>query len=156
MFFNKKKFKNGIVVYYNVLSERERMEILLLSKRYLKKLGFNFPGLQTESYMHNIFDKKILLKICRKVKEYNIDKCWVNYTDKNLKYRSWHTHQNSKMTVVYMLENPEKKGTIFDLNGEIVQINCPTNSIISIPSNILHTVPDNIKESRYSLTIDFI
>jgi hypothetical protein len=156
IFFNKKRFDHNIEVHYNVLSEKERKNILKISNSKLYKISEDHPGLQTDSDFHHYIDQNTLNKFFKKVKNKNIYKCWVNYTDFTMKYEAFHNHENSKNTCVYMIENPEKKGTIFNINEKIYQIDLPTNSMIIFPTHLMHTVPYNITKPRYSLAINFI
>jgi hypothetical protein len=155
IFFNHKKFNHGIEVHYNVLSKKEIKNLLSVSKSKLYKIGYNFPGLQSDPNFHLHISDEILNKFFKKVKNKNISKCWVNYTDYDMKYESWHDHIKAKNTCVYMIENPEKMGTMFKINGKIYQIDMPTNSLTVFPSHLIHTVPYNIKNPRYSLAMDF-
>lgn len=145
-----------IKIYYNVLSEHERINLLESSKLKLYDLGDGFPGLQTDTNFHLCIEKNTLNKICEKINNNNIDSCWVNYTDHSMKYQYWHNHENVKDTCVYMIENPEKIGTIFKINEEEYQMDLPTNSLITFPPDLMHTVPYNVINPRYSLAIDFI
>jgi len=154
-FNNKKKFNHNIEIYYNVLSEKERKNILKTSNSKLYKIGDDFPGLQTDPDFHYYIEQNSLNKLCKKVKNKNIYRCWVNYTDSNMNYENWHNHENFKNTCVYMIDNPEKKGTIFKVDGECYSVDLPTNSLIIFPSHLMHTVPYNITKSRYSLAIVF-
>jgi hypothetical protein len=155
------RLKYGIIVFNNVLTENERFTLLKESKPLLEKLSESHPGLQTKSDFHLKLDQKGLFypiqKILKKSKvNGNINKCWVNYTDENIKYISWHKHQNIKNTLVYFIENPENVGTIFRINGKEMQVKASTNSLITFPPSIEHTVPNNITKPRYSLAIDLI
>jgi len=158
IFFNRKKFDHNIEVHYNVLSEKERKNILEISNSKLHNIGNNFPGLQTDTDLHHYIEQNTLNKFCKKVKNKNIHTCWVNYTDYNMRYENFHNHNvgNIKNTCVYMIENPEKKGTVFNVNGNFYQIDLPTNSMIIFPTHLMHSAPYNITKPRYSLAIDFI
>ena len=153
------KFKYGIKTFNNILLETERINLLNESKRFLEKISDLHPGLQTKSDLHLHLDHKnlfnLISKILKKAKVNGcIERCWVNYTDENLKYISWHTHPSVKFTIVYFLDNPENIGTIFRVKKQEFQIKGPTNSLIVIPPDLEHTVPNNITKPRYSLVID--
>ena len=165
MIFNfSKELEHDIKIYYNIFSNKERIRILEQFKILLVKIP-DYPGLQTDAYLHDLCDKasyffynpfdkiKKISKINR-----NIKKSWVNYTDTQLSYESWHTHnyENAYLyTCCYMLENPENIGTWFNVDGEIYKTKCPTNSLLVFPNNLLHTVPPIVKKPRYTLAIDF-
>ena len=148
----------SIKVVDNILTEEERITLLNLSKPLLQRIP-NCPGLQTLPNLHMI--SPTLSNIFRKI----VDKCninlriiksWVNYTDKDMAYESWHSHQPGfHTTICYMIENPEGIGTKFKIGDETYDTKCPTNSVMLLPSTIEHTVPLNVTMPRYSLAIDF-
>jgi len=158
-----KSLDYGIKIFYNVLSRKERIGVLTQFKPYLHKIE-DFPGLQTNSDLHTICKNNSSFinpfdKIKKRIKISNqIDKSWINYTDKEFNYTYWHNHLQSSYdkTCVYMLESPEKSGTWFMNNNQIYKVKAPTNSLILFPSHLIHTVPSNIKKPRYSLAIDFL
>jgi len=158
-----KNLKHDIKIFYNIFYNYERKKILEQFKSQLCKIE-GCPGLQTYSNLHNICEKNSsyfnpFIKIQQRIKINNpIFKSWINYTDHELKYTSWHDHATSPFnkTCVYMLENPEKIGTWFLVNGQIYKVKCPTNSLILFPNYLLHTVPGDIKKPRYTLAIDFM
>lgn len=147
------KHKYGIKIYENVLSEEERVELLNLSKEHLEDLGNSYPGLQTSPNFWNQMNPKVLKTFMNVVGYETISKCWVNYTDGEMGYTSWHAHE-SKNTSVYYLDNPEGRGTIFKVGEKVFQIDSPTNSLMVIPGNMIHSVPENVTQPRYSLVID--
>lgn len=152
--------KYGIKIFHNVLNDNERIKLLSISKEFLHKISDIHPGLQTTNNFHFILDKRgyfnIILKLLKKSNNKTLKSCWVNYTDKNIKYTNWHIHPDCKSTLLYFIENPESVGTIFKVNEKQFQIKVPTNSLIIFPPTILHTVPHNIKKPRYSLAIDLL
>ena len=147
------RFKYGIRIYTDVLKEEERLYLLEESKNYLQSIP-NCPGLQTRPELHLLIKSKSLLKLMNKMRVKYISKCWVNYTDEEMKYLCWHNHSTWKYTSVYYLDNPEGKGTIFKDGDKVFQIDLPTNTLMVIPGNIEHSVPPNITKPRYSLVID--
>ncbi len=158
-----KSSNSEIEIFYNVLSENERNKVLTQFKPYLRNIE-NCPGLQSYPNLHIICEKNNSFfnpfnKIKKRLKINNaIEKSWINYTDEELSYTSWHNHLNAsyEKTCVYMLENPEKNGTWFNIDGQIYKLKSPTNSMILFPNHLIHTVPDDIKKPRYSLAIDFM
>ena len=158
-----KKLKYDIEIFYNIFSNYERQKIL---KQFIPKLCRNdvCPGMQTPPNLHLVFkeDKSYFDPfniIKKRIKVNNqISKSWINYTDYNLKYLSWHTHASSSFdkTCVYMLENPEKVGTWFLVENQVYKVKAPTNSLILFSKDLIHTVPSDIKKPRYSLAIEFI
>lgn len=155
--------ENNIKIFYNIFTNSERNKILEQFKPLLTKIQ-DFPGLQTYANLHHVckendfyIDPFIKIKQRTKIKN-SIFKSWVNYTDSELEYVSWHDHISSpfNMTCVYMLENPEKIGTWFLVNDKVHKLKCPTNSLILFPTNLLHSVPGNIKKPRYTLAVNFM
>lgn len=147
------RLKYGIRIYTDVLKEEERLYLLEESKNYLEYIPI-CPGLQTRQELHFFIKSKSLLKLMNKMRIKYISKCWVNYTDEEMKYLSWHTHDDVKYTSVYYLDNPEGKGTFFKDGDKIFQIDVPTNTLMIIPGNMSHSVPPNITKPRYSLVIN--
>ena len=163
LFKTNKELKYGIKIFYNVFSKKERLKILNQFKPLLRKVD-NYPGLQTDPNLHiicnynsHIFNPFIEIKKRTKIVN-SIYKSWINYTDSELKYLSWHDHMKSPYdkTCAYMLENPEKIGTWFLIEDKIYKVKCPTNSLILFSKNLIHSVPYDIEKPRYSLAIDFM
>lgn len=157
-----KKLDYGIEIFYDILSENERLKCLTQFKPLLEKVNIGytkgFPGLQTPSNLHELSETPF--EEIKKVVGINhsIHKSWVNYTDEKLKYTHWHNHSGNKHyqnVCVYMIENPEHIGTWFWINNNIYKVKAPTNSLLVFPCSLTHTVPSEIKEPRYSLSIDF-
>jgi hypothetical protein len=145
----------GIRIYYNVLDEEERIGLLNESKKHLKNLGPRWPGLQTNPNLHlHLMNVKPLETFLCLSGFNSIEKCWVNYTDDSMKYISWHNHSKSRFTSIYYLDNPEGRGTMFDVDGKKFQLDVPTNTLMCIPPDIIHSVPENVTQPRYSLVID--
>ena len=153
-----------IKVYYDVLTDEERLISMGQCNTFLidvRKSGY--PGYQTKGLLHEIFRKKNYLNpfpkflklIIDEIGECEIVRSWMNYTDFELRYENWHTHE-ADYSAVYMSSNPENLGTSFLIEGEEITTTAPTNSLTIFPSNLLHTVPSNVKEPRYSIAIDFL
>ena len=49
------KFRHGIKVYKNVLTDSERKMLVESSKKYLKKISPDHPGLQSVNYLDRLF-----------------------------------------------------------------------------------------------------
>ena len=150
------KFKFDIRIYRNVLTEKERVELKKDSQRYLMDLGEHHPGLQTCEYLHELltFENYVTLnKLLKMIGFVTIDMCWSNYSDSNLTKTCWHTHP-VKLTSIYYLENPERLGTSFRVNGKQFQINVPTNTLMVIPGYIEHNAPSNVTKPRQCIVID--
>lgn len=151
---------NIVKIYNNILSNEERINLLEKCKPFLYKIK-GCPGLQTNPNLHELFlnDLDVFEKIKKGVKiNQKIKKCWMNYTDINFAYESWHDHNILDIydySCCYMIENPENIGTWFRVNDEICKVTCLTNSALVFHKSILHTVPPNITKPRYSLAIDF-
>ena len=159
------KFRYGIKVYKNVLTDSERKMLVESSKKYLKKISLHHPGLQSVNYLDRLFkidqDKHasfLIDKLIKKSKLNNLkmQDCWVNYVDFTEKIPCWHVHENIKKSLVYYLDSPEKLGTIFRVGCKECQISGMENSMIVFNSDIEHTVPYNISLPRLSLAMDFV
>ena len=149
---------DSIKIIDNVLTDQERIIFLNSLQPFLTRIP-DCPGLQTGSNLHKLSPvfANLIAKIIRKCNiNRKIIKSWVNYTDRDMAYESWHSHQLSfHTTICYMIENPEGIGTLFKIGDEIYPTECPTNSVMLLPSDLEHTVPPNITMPRYSLAIDF-
>jgi|TARA_B100000035_G_scaffold282146_1_gene263531 hypothetical protein len=159
------KFRYGIKVYKNVLTDSERKILVESSKKYLRKISSDHPGLQSLNYLDRLFkinqDKDAFFLIDKLIKRSKLNNlkmqdCWVNYTDLNRKYTCWHVHENIKKSLVYYLDSPENLGTIFRVGCKECQISGMENSMIVFNSDIEHTVPYNISLPRLSLAMDFV
>ena len=166
IFFKKEKqLKYNIKLYYNILSKRERIELLKQIKPFLLDLGKDFPGLQSPPEMHYVYRMMELfdptVKICKRIgiDNENVESMWGSFTDETTIGLNWHTHESpddaDKLSAVYMIENPDKCGTIFRINGEDYTFDMPTNSLVVFPSHYIHTSPET-KSPRYSLAIDIL
>lgn len=145
----------GIRIYQNILSDEERIGLLNESKKLLKDLGPEYPGLQTDPYLHlRLMNKKPIETLLSLSGYDSIYKCWVNYSDEDMENLVWHSHSDIKCTSVYYLHNPEEHGTMFDIDGKIFQLNVPTDTLMCIPPDIRHSGPVNVTQPRYSLVID--
>ena len=160
MFF---KFFNGVKTFYNVLTQDEIETIILEAVPLLKKVTKTHPGLQTYSDFHTHMMKVGKYDIIKKIqKSVNVDgfiyKCWVNYTDPTMRYSAWHTHQGPldlECTCVVYLSGEEKHGTIYRKNKRIFKSKGIIGSAVTMPVDLEHSVPEDIKYPRFSLAIDF-
>lgn len=159
------KFKYGIKVYKNVLTDSERKVLVESSKKYLKKISPSHPGLQSVNYLDKLFkinqdkDASFLIdKLIKKSKLNNLkmQDCWVNYVDFTEKIPCWHMHENIKKSLVYYLDSPENIGTKFRVDGKECLIGGIENSMVIFDSHMEHTAPYNISSSRLSLAMDFV
>ena len=140
-------------IHKNVLSEKERKNILSFVKSEIKDLGSNYPGLQTHPSLHQ---NKKLFPLLEKVREYcdgyKIDKCWANFTKGD--FVNWHTHPYD-LSAVYYLQNKYNIGTLFLHQKSVIEVTeCPQNSLLIFNSKLVHSVPIHLKEDRYSIAID--
>ena len=157
------RLKNNIKVYKNVLTESERKQLLKISKKYIKKIGVH-PGLQSENiieiYLRSRGEGHLIDKIVQKAKlhklKVNYRTFWFNYSDPSMDYINWHSHgPNTRIGLVYYLENPENLGTMFKIGGKEYQIKGEENSLIVFDSRIEHTFPNNVTLPRTSVAMDF-
>lgn len=154
------KLNYGIKIFHNILTEEERKLLLKEINPLLMVVSNEFSGLQTGAHLHCLLLEKghynIIKKIIKKSKlSGEVDKCWVNYTDFDMRFINWHNHPETKKTLVYMLENPENLGTFFMINGKELRVKCPENSLITFDPKMMHSLPNNVTKPRYSLAIDF-
>tara|TARA_Y100000015_G_C2334040_1_gene62659 strand:- start:52 stop:543 length:492 start_codon:yes stop_codon:yes gene_type:complete len=156
--YQTKTLDHGIKIFYDIFSEEERLKILNQFKDYLR-LDETRPGMQSDSILHLVCKKNPTLfnpftKIKNIVSKKSIHGSWINYCDEKITGESgWHSHSN--FSCVYMIENPENHGTWFHVNDQIIKTECPTNSLLAFPKNIVHSPPHNTKKPRYVLVIDF-
>ena len=151
---------DSIKIIDNILTEEERINLFNRSRLFLEKLP-NCPGLQTQSNLH--MKCRVISSIIEKIAKKSsiprlVKSSWANYTDKDMAYQLWHHHNYPgyyNMNCVYMIENPEGIGAWLDIENVIYKTECPTNSLMLLPVEILHTVPSNVTMPRYSLSIDF-
>ena len=150
------KYRYGIRIYRNVLSEEERLELLRNSSEYLDDKGPSVPGLQTVAVLHTLLNFKNHLTLCKLLKLVgftNIRQCWSNYSDSYQSETVWHTH-SSRLTSIYYMENPEGLGTLFRVNKKEFKIDVPTNTLMVIPGNIEHNAPSNVTKPRQCFVVD--
>ena len=145
-----------MIVYKNILSERERLKTLEFVKTVVKDLGPNFPGLQSMPNLHEYKELKELLNKTKKIiKGYAIQKCWANFS--NGDYISWHNHLDCDKSLVYYLKNKSKVGTMFKEEGHKVKISPGLeNSALIFDSSLTHSVPCHLFEERYSIAFDLV
>jgi hypothetical protein len=166
IFFNRKKEKemdHNIKIYYDIFSRKEKNLLINQMKPFLVDLGDQFPGLQSPPEMHQVYRVMGLfdptIKICERIgiDSGKVYKMWGNYKDITVDDVNWHNHENSEddqqLSVVYMIENPGKLGTLFKIDGEDYTFDLPTNSLVVFPSYYTHTSPIT-KYPRYTLALD--
>ena len=138
---------HGIKVHNNVFSDIEKKKLFYDSVPYLKKLGEGYPGLQTNSDMHELIDMP-------NVKYFTYQKCWMNFTDVNFPdYESWHIHDSKRAGVYYFTDCP---GTIFKGKFGKFQLKGVANSIITFPGNLWHTAPLNKSGIRCTMAFEIL
>ena len=166
IFFNRQKEKQldyNIKIYYNIFSKNEKKFLLDQLKPFLIDIGEGYPGLQSPPEMHQVYRIMQLfdptIKICQRigVDNQNVIRMWGNFSDNKTDGPNWHNHEDpeddNKLSAVYMIENPDKCGTVFRLDGEDYTFEAPTNSLVVFPSYYIHTAPKT-KSPRYTLAID--
>jgi hypothetical protein len=143
-------------LYTDILLEEERIKILEAVKQNVKDFGPKFPGLQTPSFFHQHKTMQVLLKKIKPYyKNYDIIKCWANFSLGNI--ISWHNHHGSDKTMIYFLENKCNMGPMLKKEGcEIEITRCPENSLLIFNSNIAHSAPCHLPEERYSIAFEMI
>lgn len=150
-----------IDTYLNVLEPHESKELVDIAEQHLKALSPIHPGYQTHEFseiLNNLNKGYLIEKLIKQanLRDYQLLKSWVNYSDANIKFTNWHTHNPPiRKSLVCYIKNPEQRGTIFNVDGHVFQDEAPENSMIVFNSSVLHTVPENITLPRYSLAIDF-
>ena len=157
-----KKTEQGFDIIENVFSLKERWIMKRQLCPLVKDLGKDYPGLQSTANLHeDIETKKLfnfyekLFKVCN-INNPKISKSWINRADKFTISR-FHNHicDNITTTIVYYLTNPEKIGTIVDIDGEKIHYKSKENSILILPSHIKHKAP-RVNKTRYSVVVDLL
>ena len=60
----------------------------------------------------------------------------------------------TKVSAVYMLDNPDSVGTCFLIDGTEFEMRAKTNDMLVFPSHLVHSPPPTMRP-RYSLAMDF-
>jgi hypothetical protein len=143
-------------VHKDILSKKERLELLKFVKTKTKNLGPNYPGLQSLPNLHEFKQLKTFLdKIKPFMKGYIIKKCWVNFSYGD--FICWHNHPDCDKSMVYYLKNKSNLGTMFKKEGCKVEIKKGLENSLSIfDANLIHAIPPYLPEERYSIAIDLI
>ena len=143
-------------VHKDILSKKERLKLLKFVKTTVKNLGPDYPGLQSSPNLHEYQELKILLdKIKPFIKNYIIQKCWVNFSYGD--FICWHSHPDCDKSIVYYLKNKSNIGTMFKKEGHKVEVSKGLeNSLLIFNSNITHSVPCHLPEERCSIAFDLI
>jgi hypothetical protein len=142
-------------VYYDILSTSEKSILLNVVKTKVYDRGKDFPGLQSDADLHfNVATHPLLIKLEKYMpKNSTILKCWANYTTGD--FKSWHTHPGT-FSIVYMLQNKSKLGTVLKDEKEEIQTICPENSCVIFDNSITHSSPSaDYNLDRYTLAMDF-
>ena len=94
--------------YDNILTEKERIDMINFIKTKLKQFSDTHPGLQTESNLHEYPEMKTFLKkINSYIENFKIYHCWANVT--NGDNIAWHSHPPFVVrSLVYYLKNKNK------------------------------------------------
>ena len=143
--------------YDNILTEKERIDMINFIKTKLKQFSDTHPGLQTESNLHEYPEMKTFLKkINSYIDNFKIYHCWANVT--NGDNIAWHSHPPFVVrSLVYYLKNKSQIGTIFK-KGEIkVEVTkAPENSLAIFDGRLEHSVPIHLPEERISVAVDLM
>jgi|TARA_R100000322_G_scaffold117530_1_gene75903 hypothetical protein len=143
--------------YGNILTEKERMDMINFLQPHLKKFSATHPGLQTESNLHVYPEMKTFLKkINSYINNYKIYHCWANVT--NGDDLAWHSHPPFVVkSLVYYLKNKNEIGTMFKKEGIKVEVTrAPENSLAIFDGKLEHSVPLHLPEERISIAIDLM
>ena len=172
---NKYARLEDIHLFSNILSEKERKRLIEVTKPLLlegSKLAeiyghcVGYPGKQTNSNIHlnpefeNIHSE--ILRLSRKylLKNFEVERSWVNWTNGKKKDINWHTHHTPYAAVYYMKHLPIfTNGTLFKMqvNDKVRTkfFKAPQNSAIVFPAQLLHTAPSSpLRVDRYTLAIN--
>jgi hypothetical protein len=143
--------------YGNILTEKERIDMINFLQPHLKKFSATHPGLQTESNLHVYPEMKTFLKkINSYINNYKIYHCWANVT--NGDDLAWHSHPPFVVkSLVYYLKNKNEIGTMFKKEGIKVEVTrAPENSLAIFDGKLEHSVPLHLPEERISIAIDLM
>ena len=150
-----------MIVIDNVLSEKQRKELLELCKP-LTKVVSGVPAKQSDEFLYmrprikkylDIFAQKISNKLSKSTKTICIDKVWVNEDRGYKKDICWHRHESQLTAVYYMKTIPLiNSGTLF----EDKFVRCKQNSILIFPGHLMHGTPSYPFHwvKRYSISMD--
>tara|TARA_B100000287_G_C20626316_1_gene777965 strand:+ start:1308 stop:1760 length:453 start_codon:yes stop_codon:yes gene_type:complete len=141
----------------NVLTNKERKDLIKSCQPYLKDWGPNYPGTQTENTIFTHFKfKDIHYKILSKIKptlSLKIKSSWINQTQGKKKDTQWHTHSCDYTLIYYMQTLPFfNSGTLF--KDKFIRVK--QNSLLLFPGNIEHATPSYPFPffNRYSLVME--
>lgn len=157
----KKESPFDVELIEGVLTEEERELLLQQSIPLLREISEDHPGLQTQTNLPWLFQQEGYYNPFPKlyhslgIKE-KLDSAWVNRIDHTTEYPTWHHHlmNGTKVSAVYMLDNPDSVGTCFLIDGTEFEMRAKTNDMLVFPSHLVHSPPPTMRP-RYSLAMDF-
>ena len=141
------KLLHGIKVYKDLFSEEESVKLFKDMTPYLRPYSKDHPGLQTHPDLH----KQVNIP---HIKYFTYEKCWMNFTDIGFPdHEVWHTHDYKRAGVYYFDDCP---GTVFKGKLGKFQVEGVANSVITFPSNLLHTAPLNQSGRRFTVAFNIV
>ena len=148
-----------MIIINNVLTNKERKDLIKFSQPYLKNFGPDYPGKQTPGNIfkyHQFKDihYKILSTCVKKLKlTLEISRSWINLTNGRKKETYWHNHP-SDYTLVYFIQTLPffNSGTLF--REKFIRVK--QNGIVIFPGKIEHAAPSYPFPffERYSLAME--
>ena len=148
-----------MIIINDVLSNRERKNLIIFSQPYLKDFGPDYPGKQTDHDISKYPQFKDIhykiLSICRKKLKLSLEvsRSWINLTNGRKKETYWHNHP-SDYTLVYFIQTLPffNSGTL--LREKFIRVK--QNGIVIFPGEIEHSTPSYPFPffDRYSLAME--
>jgi hypothetical protein len=158
---------NGWPIFISKVGAHEMIKdniLELLSKEKSKKLAYitnsdwPFNDRCNRKYLDYIkpFVEPIINNVITRLEydkigsKYTFLNCWFHqyYTNS---YCGWHTHPACQFANVYYVELPDKTGTQFlksFANNEIFQPEVEEGTILTFPSQLIHSSPINMSKER--------
>ena len=148
-----------MIIINNVLTNKERKDLIKFSQPYLKNFGPDYPGKQTDGDISKYFPFKDIhykiLSICTKKLKLSLEisRSWINLTNGRKKEIHWHNHP-SDYTLVYFIQTLPffNSGTL--LREKFIRVK--QNGIVLFPGKTEHAAPSYPFPffDRYSLAME--
>ena len=148
-----------MIIINNVLTNKERKDLIKFSQPYLKNFGPDYPGKQTDGDISKYFPFKDIhykiLSICTKKLKLSLEisRSWINLTNGRKGETYWHNHP-SVYTLVYFIQTLPffNSGTL--LREKFIRVK--QNGIVLFPGKTEHAAPSYPFPffDRYSLAME--
>ena len=148
-----------MIIINNVLTNKERKDLIKFSQPYLKNFGPDYPGKQTDGDISKYFPFKDIhykiLSICTKKLKLSLEisRSWINLTNGRKGETYWHNHP-SDYTLVYFIQTLPffNSGTL--LREKFIRVK--QNGIVLFTGKTEHAAPSYPFPffDRYSLAME--